>query len=81
MLSGCVPKTNGDFVTRGPRARPLTSDSSGNGKMSCLAASSLDTIWGCETISNGGQMKFFFGGVPAELLKARRAIVFVSPIL
>lgn len=49
--------------------------------MSCLAASSLDTIWGCETISNGGQMKFFFGGIPAELLKARRAIVFVSPIL
>lgn len=81
MLSGCVPKTHGDFVTRDPRARPLTSDSSGNGKMSCSAVSSLDTIWGCETISNGGQMKFFFGGIPAELPRARWAIVFVSPIL
>lgn len=49
--------------------------------MSCLAASSLDTIWGCETISNGGQMKFFFGDIPAEIPRARWAIVFVSPIL
>lgn len=43
-LSGCIPKTSGDFVTRGLRARPLSSDSSGNGKISSVEDSSLDTI-------------------------------------